>query len=88
MAGSVFGDHCSPISDTTIMSSAGAQCEHINHVSTQLPYALSVAGISFIMYIIAGYAQNAVVCLVVGAVVTIAYLFLMRSMAGRRSISK
>ena len=88
LAGAVCGDHCSPISDTTIMSSAGAQCEHINHVSTQLPYALSVAGISFIMYIIAGYAQNAVVCLVVGAAVTIAFLFMMRAMAGRRSINK
>ncbi|MBQ6312254.1 MAG: Na+/H+ antiporter NhaC family protein, partial [Lachnospiraceae bacterium] len=78
LAGAVCGDHCSPISDTTIMSSAGAQCEHINHVSTQLPYALSVAGISFIMYIIAGYAQNAVVCLIVGAIGTIALLFMMR----------
>ncbi len=88
LAGAVCGDHCSPISDTTIMSSAGAQCEHINHVSTQLPYALSVAGISFIMYIIAGYAQNAIVCLIIGAIVTIAFLFLMRSMAGRRSVNK
>ena len=88
LAGAVCGDHCSPISDTTIMSSAGAQCEHINHVSTQLPYALSVAGISFIMYIIAGYAQNAVVCLIVGAIVTIAFLFMMRKMAGRRAINK
>ena len=54
MAGAVCGDHCSPISDTTIMSSAGAQCDHINHVSTQLPYALTVAGVSFVTYIIAG----------------------------------
>ena len=54
MAGAVCGDHCSPISDTTIMSSAGAQCDHINHVSTQLPYALTVAGVSFVAYIIAG----------------------------------
>ena len=88
MAGAVCGDHCSPISDTTIMSSAGAQCEHIKHVSTQLPYALSVAGISFIMYIIAGYAQNAVICLIIGAIVTIAFLVLMRKMAGRRAINK
>ena len=55
MAGAVCGDHCSPISDTTIMSSAGAQCNHINHVSTQLPYALTVAGVSFVSYVIAGF---------------------------------
>ena len=59
MAGAVCGDHCSPISDTTIMSSAGAQCEHTNHVSTQIPYAATVAVISFITYIIAGALQKA-----------------------------
>ena len=53
MAGAVYGDHCSPISDTTIMASAGAQCDHLVHVATQLPYALTVAGISFVMFIIA-----------------------------------
>ncbi len=58
MAGAVCGDHCSPISDTTIMASAGGQCNHINHVSTQLPYALTVAGVSFLCYIIAGFVQN------------------------------
>lgn len=58
MAGAVAGDHCSPISDTTIMASAGAQCEHVNHVATQLPYALSVAAVSFITYIIAGFTQG------------------------------
>ena len=58
MAGAVCGDHCSPISDTTIMASAGAQCNHINHVSTQLPYALTVAGVSFVSYIIAGVLPN------------------------------
>jgi len=58
LAGAVCGDHCSPISDTTIMSSAGAQCEHVNHVSTQLPYALTVAGVSFVAYIIAGFVQS------------------------------
>ena len=67
MAGAVCGDHCSPISDTTIMSSAGAQCNHVNHVSTQLPYALSTAAISFVCYIIAGFVHNAVVPLIVGA---------------------
>ena len=54
MAGAVFGDHCSPISDTTIMSSAGAQCSHLVHVATQVPYALLVAGVSFVFYILAG----------------------------------
>ena len=58
MAGAVCGDHCSPISDTTIMASAGAQCDHVNHVSTQLPYALSVAAISFLTYIISGFTQR------------------------------
>ena len=58
MAGAVCGDHCSPISDTTIMASAGGQCNHINHVSTQLPYALTVAGVSFVSYIIAGFIPN------------------------------
>lgn len=57
MAGAVAGDHCSPISDTTIMASAGAQCEHVNHVSTQLPYALTVCGVSFVTYIVAGFTQ-------------------------------
>ena len=57
-AGSVCGDHCSPISDTTIMASAGAQCNHVNHVSTQLPYALLVAGISFIGYILVGFIND------------------------------
>lgn len=58
LAGAVCGDHCSPISDTTIMSSAGAQCNHINHVSTQLPYSLTVAAVSFVNFIIASYIQN------------------------------
>jgi len=72
MAGAVCGDHCSPISDTTIMASAGAQCNHVNHVSTQLPYALLVAAISFLTYIIAGLAQNPWLPLPIG----IALLFL------------
>ena len=85
LAGAVCGDHCSPISDTTIMASAGAQCEHVTHVSSQLPYAISVAAISFVMYIIAGITQtflpfgiNAVVCLIVGAIVTVAFLAVMK----------
>ena len=73
-AGAVCGDHCSPISDTTIMASAGAQCNHVDHVSTQLPYAITVAVISFVCYIIAGFVQNAVLCLAVGTVLTIATL--------------
>lgn len=78
LAGSVCGDHCSPISDTTIMSSAGGQCNHLNHVSTQLPYAISVAGISFVMYILAGFVQSAAIVLSVGVAVTVVFLFLMK----------
>lgn len=63
MAGAVCGDHCSPISDTTIMASAGAQCEHVNHVTTQLPYAIVAAVVSFISYIIAGFVQSAWIAL-------------------------
>ncbi|MBE6613316.1 MAG: Na+/H+ antiporter NhaC family protein, partial [Ruminococcaceae bacterium] len=71
LAGAVCGDHCSPISDTTIMSSAGAQCDHINHVSTQLPYALSVAGCSFLGYIVGGLTQNGWIGLIVAAIATV-----------------
>jgi Na+/H+ antiporter NhaC len=63
MAGAVCGDHCSPISDTTIMSSAGAQCDHVNHVNTQLPYAVTCAGVSFAAYIVAGFVPNAWIAL-------------------------
>ena len=63
MAGAVCGDHCSPISDTTIMSSAGAQCDHVNHVNTQLPYAVTCAGVSFVAYIVAGFIPNAWIAL-------------------------
>ncbi len=83
LAGAVCGDHCSPISDTTIMSSAGGQCNHLNHVSTQIPYAISVAAISFVMYIIAGFVQNAVVCLTLGIVVTIGFLFVMKKLTNK-----
>ena len=74
-AGAVCGDHCSPISDTTVMATAGALTEHVLHVSTQLPYALTVAGISFATYILAGFVQNAPLCLAFGTVLTIATLF-------------
>lgn len=79
MAGSVCGDHCSPISDTTIMASAGAQCEHIRHVSTQLPYALTVAAVSFVGYIIAGFAKTALVALPVGLILMVAVLLVIRN---------
>ena len=75
MAGAVCGDHCSPISDTTIMASAGAQCNHINHVSTQLPYALTVAAVSFVSYIIAGFVQNAYIVLPIAIILMIGTLF-------------
>ena len=78
LAGAVCGDHCSPISDTTIMASAGAQCDHVTHVSTQLPYAITVAAISFVCYIVAGFVQSAIVCLAVGAVLTLAVLFVLK----------
>ena len=71
MAGAVCGDHCSPISDTTIMSSAGAGCDHIAHVSTQLPYALTAAGVSFVTYMVAGFVKNAIVSLIIGIVMMI-----------------
>lgn len=78
MAGAVCGDHCSPISDTTIMASAGAQCDHVTHVSTQLPYAITVAMVSFVSYIFAGFVPNALIALPVAIVLMIASLFLVR----------
>ena len=75
LAGAVCGDHCSPISDTTIMSSAGGQCNHLNHVSTQMPYAITVAAISFVMFIIAGFAQSAWITLPLGVALTIGTLY-------------
>jgi len=84
LAGAVCGDHCSPISDTTIMSSAGAQCEHVAHVSTQLPYALTVAAISFVCYLITGFVQNWMIMLPVGAALTVAVLFVLRAASAKR----
>ncbi len=78
MAGAVCGDHCSPISDTTIMASAGAQCGHIAHVSTQLPYAMTAAAVSFVAYIIAGFVRTWFICLPVGIVLMVATLFVMK----------
>ncbi len=85
LAGAVCGDHCSPISDTTIMSSAGAQCDHINHVSTQLPYALTVAGISFVSYIIAAFVNNVYISLAAAVVLTVVTLFIIKAITNKKS---
>lgn len=84
MAGAVCGDHCSPISDTTIMASAGAECNHVNHVSTQLPYAITVAAVSFVTYLVAGFVQTAFIALPVGIVLMILTLFIMRNFGSGR----
>ena len=78
MAGAVCGDHCSPISDTTIMASAGAQCDHVTHVSTQLPYALLAAAVSFVTYIVAGFVKTAWIALPVGIVLMLIVLFVIK----------
>jgi Na+/H+ antiporter NhaC len=78
MAGAVCGDHISPISDTTIMASAGAECNHVNHVNTQLPYALCVAAISFVSYVIAGFTRSAILSLFVGIVFVVVGLLLVK----------
>ncbi len=92
MAGAVCGDHCSPISDTTIMASAGAQCNHVNHVTTQLPYAVTVAVVSCVTYLLAGVLQNfiagalvAVIALVIGIVLMIGTLLVMRMMTAEKN---
>ena len=82
MAGAVCGDHCSPISDTTIMASAGGQCNHINHVNTQLPYAVLVAAISFVTYVIAGFVQSAWISLPCGIILTLIAVFVIRQKNG------
>lgn len=84
LAGAVCGDHCSPISDTTIMSSAGAQCDHVSHVSTQIPYALTVAGISFVGYVVAGFVQNVYVTLAVGVILTVGTLFVIKTITSKK----
>jgi len=84
MAGAVCGDHCSPISDTTIMASAGGQCNHINHVSTQLPYALTVACVSFVCYLIAGFVRSWYIMLPVSVALMIATLFVIRAVTKKR----
>ncbi|MCF0123887.1 MAG: Na+/H+ antiporter NhaC family protein, partial [Ruminiclostridium sp.] len=87
MAGAVCGDHCSPISDTTIMASAGAQCDHVCHVATQLPYAITVAVVSFISYIIAGFIPRAVVALPIAIVLMVIGLFVMKKLWGKETSS-
>ena len=83
LAGAVCGDHCSPISDTTIMSSAGAECEHLNHVTTQIPYAIYVAIISFVSFIIAGFIPNAFIALPIAIAIMIGSLFVTRHVANK-----
>ena len=93
LAGAVCGDHCSPISDTTIMSSAGAECEHINHVSTQLPYAIYVAAVSFVCYVIAGFIPNWYIMLplsvavMVGSLVLVKYVFANKNDDGEKTVA-
>ena len=82
MAGAVCGDHCSPISDTTIMASAGAQCEHVNHVTTQLPYAVTAAAVSFFSYIIAGFVQSAWIALPIAIALMVVTMFVIRAVNG------
>ena len=84
LAGAVCGDHCSPISDTTIMASAGAECNHIGHVSTQLPYALTVAAVSFAGFLLAGFVQNVWIVLPVSIVMMLATLLIIRAMQNKK----
>ena len=83
LAGAVAGDHCSPISDTTVMASAGANMNHIEHVNTQLPYVITVSVVSFVMFIIAGFVQNAAICLPIGIVLVIATLLVLKATIGK-----
>ncbi|MFQ9582658.1 MAG: Na+/H+ antiporter NhaC family protein [Blautia hansenii] len=85
MAGAVCGDHCSPISDTTIMASAGAQCNHVNHVTTQLPYALTAAAVSFVTYIIAGFVKTAWIALPAGILLMLGTLLVIKKKYGRKT---
>ena len=85
LAGAVFGDHCSPISDTSIMASAGAQCDHVEHISTQLPYSITVGAICFVNYILAGLIQNVFICLAIGIVLVLGTLFVIRSVNSKKT---
>ena len=83
LAGAVCGDHISPISDTTVMASAGANVNHIEHVNTQIPYALTVAGISFVCFILAGFVQNWMICLAVGIILVVVVLLVLKATIGK-----
>lgn len=85
MAGAVCGDHCSPISDTTIMASAGAQCDHVAHVSTQLPYAVVTASVSFVGYLLAGFVPNAMIVLPAAAALLVVVLLVLRVLSRRKA---
>ncbi len=85
MAGAVCGDHCSPISDTTIMASAGSQSNHINHVNTQLPYAITVAAISFVCYVLSAFIQNAFILLPIGVVLTVGTLYAIKKITSKNA---
>lgn len=83
LAGAVFGDHCSPISDTTVLSSAGAQCEHINHVSTQMPYSIFIAVVSISGYVVAGLTSSLWMSLAAAAAVMVTGLYTARILTVR-----
>ncbi len=88
LAGAVCGDHCSPISDTTIMASTGAQCDHVNHVSTQLPYAMTVAGVSAVGYLLSGFVQNVFVVLGVSILLMLGVLFTIKMLTQSKTVKK
>ena len=83
-AGGVCGDHLSPISDTTIMASAGAHCYHLNHVSTQIPYGVTVSAVSFVSFIIAGLVQNVVICMIIAIALMVATLFVIKAVVSKK----
>jgi Na+/H+ antiporter NhaC len=85
MAGAVCGDHCSPISDTTIMASAGAQCNHVNHVSSQIPYAVTVAAVSFVSFVLAGFIKNPIIPFIIGAAILVGTLFLIKKLQAKKA---
>ena len=87
-AGGVCGDHCSPISDTTIMASAGAHCYHLNHVFTQIPYAFTVVAVSFVCFVLAGLIQNAVICLIIAVALMVGTLLVIRSIVSKKHADK
>ena len=85
MAGAVCGDHCSPISDTTIMASAGAQCDHVQHVSTQLPYAITVAAVSLVAYVISGFIRSWYICMPIGIILMVATLLAIKAVTAKKA---